>query len=164
MDRLWSPWRYKYITESSANDACIFCVKPAQGNDRENLIVYRGERNFVILNAYPYTNGHLMIAPYEHVASLNAARADTVTEMMLLTREAERHIRDVYRPHGLNLGMNLGEAAGAGIAGHIHMHVLPRWRGDANFLSVIGETRVLPETLDITYDKLKASFEADLRG
>ena len=159
MDRLWSPWRYSYIANHSTDAACIFCTKPAENKDRENLIVFRGQWNFVILNAFPYTNGHVMIAPYEHVASLESADTATVEEMMRLTRDAERHIRSAYKPDGLNLGMNLGEAAGAGIAGHIHMHVLPRWRGDANFLSVIGETRVLPESLDSTYEKLKARFE-----
>lgn len=160
MDRLWSPWRYTYIQKATPDDACIFCAKIKENRDRENYIVHRAERNFVLLNLYPYTNGHLMIAPYEHVATLEDAHPETLTEMMQLTSQCESHLRTIYEPKGINLGMNIGEAAGAGVASHIHMHMLPRWPGDANFLSVIGETRVLPETLDTTYEKLKAAFES----
>lgn len=160
MDRLWSPWRYSYISTAGPHQACIFCAKPAEDNDPENLIVFRGQHNFVILNAFPYTNGHLMVAPYKHVATLVDADPEIVMEMMLLTRQAEIHIRDAYRPGGLNVGMNIGECAGAGIAGHIHMHVLPRWTGDANFMTTIAETRVLPEDLATTYQKLKSRFTA----
>jgi ATP adenylyltransferase len=160
MDRLWSPWRYTYITKASPEDACIFCAKLAENRDRENYILLRARHNFVLLNLYPYTNGHLMIAPYEHVPTLEEARPETLSEMIALTREAEMHLRRVYRPKGLNLGMNIGETAGAGVAGHIHMHVLPRWTGDANFMTVIGETRVLPESLDTTYERLLAAFAA----
>lgn len=162
MDRLWSPWRYSYISKATPDDgttgSCIFCAKPAETRDAENLIVHRGVWNFVILNAFPYTNGHLMVAPYEHVSSLVDARAETLAEMIQLMRDAEKHLRAIYKPHGLNAGMNLGEAAGAGIAGHIHMHVLPRWTGDANFMTTVGETRVLPEDLESTYAKLRRAF------
>jgi ATP adenylyltransferase len=158
MDHLWSPWRYRYVSTAGPEDACIFCVKSAAGRDEENRIVYRGVRNFVILNLFPYTSGHLMVAPYEHVASIEEASEETAIEMMLLVRQAVRHLRAVYRPRGLNLGMNIGECAGAGIAGHIHMHVVPRWPGDANFMSVVGETRVMPEDISETYSKLKAAF------
>lgn len=157
MDRLWSPWRYTYIDKAGPRDACIFCAKVAENRDRENYILFRGGRNFVLLNLYPYTNGHLMIAPYEHVATLEDADPATLAEMMTLLQEWERVLRAVYRPHGINLGMNIGESAGAGVAGHIHMHMLPRWTGDANFMTVVGETRVLPETLDTTYDRLLAA-------
>ncbi|MBS1873214.1 MAG: HIT domain-containing protein [Acidobacteria bacterium] len=160
MDRLWSPWRYTYIRSASPSDACIFCVKPAENDDRGNYILHRGEHNFVLLNLYPYTNGHLLIAPYEHVATLEQARPEALAEMMSLTRESETHLRAVYNPRGVNLGMNIGESAGAGVAGHIHMHVLPRWPGDANFMTVVGETRVLPESLEATYEKLLARFRA----
>ncbi len=160
MDRLWSPWRYAYIRTASPSDACIFCAKLAENNDRENYVLFRGQYNFVLLNLYPYTNGHLMIAPYEHVATLEQAQPETLTEMMALTRESEGHLRSVYRPHGINLGMNIGESAGAGVTGHIHMHVLPRWAGDANFMTVVAETRVLPEGLETTYEKLAAAFQA----
>lgn len=158
MDRIWTPWRFQYINTAQPDDACIFCVKAAEQRDPENLIVVRGDRNFVILNAFPYTNGHLMIAPFEHVDTLEKADPETLAEMMHLTREAERRLRGVYRPAGINLGMNIGEAAGAGIAGHIHMHVLPRWPGDANFMTVVAETRVLPEELSTTYAKLRVAW------
>lgn len=161
MDRLWSPWRYTYIRKATQEDECIFCAKLAENNDPENYIVYRGQLNFVLLNLYPYTNGHLMIAPYRHVATLEAADPETLAEMMTLLRECESHLRAIYNPKGINLGMNVGESAGAGVAGHIHMHMLPRWPGDANFMTVIGETRVLPETLDSTYSKLRTAFMAN---
>jgi ATP adenylyltransferase len=158
MDHLWSPWRYRYIQKARAGDPCVFCRILAENKDRENYVVYRGGLNFVVLNLYPYTSGHLMVAPYEHVPLLEGASEETTREMLLLAREAQRHLRETYRPEGFNLGMNLGECAGAGVAGHIHMHVLPRWTGDANFMSVTGETRVLPEELDETYRKLRAAF------
>lgn len=158
MDRLWSPWRYTYIRKATQEDACIFCEKAAEDRDRDNFIVFRGLHNFVLLNLYPYTSGHVMVAPYQHVATLEAAHPETLAEMMKLTRECERHLRAVYRPKGVNIGMNIGESAGAGVAGHIHMHVLPRWPGDANFMTVVAETRVLPETLESTYEKLLAAF------
>lgn len=157
MDYLWSPWRYKYVSQAAPTDACIFCAAAA-GNDQETLVVHRAEHNFVILNRFPYTTGHLMIAPYRHVAMLCEADQETAAEMMLLAREAEKHLRALYRPEGLNAGMNLGECAGAGVAGHIHMHVLPRWCGDSNFMTVIGETRVLPEELATTWTRLREAW------
>ena len=157
MDRLWSPWRYRYIASARETSGCIFCEKAAAREDESNFIVHRGEFNFVILNAFPYTSGHLMVAPYEHRAWLDDASAETVVEMMMLTRRAQAVLRSVYRSDGINLGMNLGEAAGAGIVGHIHMHVLPRWIGDANFMTTVGETRVLPEELRDTYQKLRGA-------
>jgi ATP adenylyltransferase len=160
MDHLWSPWRYRYVSTGVPKSECIFCSKAASSDDRGNYVVLRAERNFVMLNLYPYTNGHMMIAPYEHVATLADAQTETIEEMMRLTARAEKALRELYRPDGLNLGMNLGECAGAGVAGHIHMHVLPRWCGDAGFMSTVGETRVLPETLETTYDRLKAALSA----
>jgi ATP adenylyltransferase len=160
MDTLWSPWRYQYVSTAGPADECIFCKKAAERNDEENFVVHRGRLNFVILNLYPYTTGHLMIAPYAHVAALEAAGSETLAEMMELTRLAERHLHAVYRPKGLNVGMNIGECAGAGIAGHIHMHVLPRWPADANFMTTIGETRVLPEDLRTTCEKLAKAWRA----
>ncbi len=154
MDRLWTPWRYRYISRANPLDGCIFCIKAAENKDAENYIVHRGKLNFVLLNLFPYTNGHLMIAPYQHVATLAETPQDVLAEMIGLTQRAEANLRAAYRPHGFNLGMNVGESAGAGVAGHIHMHVLPRWTGDANFMSTIGETRVLPEELPVTYEKL----------
>lgn len=158
MDYLWSPWRYQYVSKAGPTDECIFCRKAAQRNDQENFVVHRGRLNFAILNLFPYTTGHLMIAPYRHAATLEEAGSDTLAEMMELTRLAERHLRAVYRPKGLNIGMNVGECAGAGIAGHIHMHVLPRWPADANFMTTIGETRVLPEDLETTYRRLTTAW------
>ncbi len=130
----------------------------AARHDRESLIVFRGSHNFVVLNRFPYTSGHLMVVPYVHVSDLGSLDREAAGEMMMLTCAAERHIRSLYRPDGLNLGMNIGESAGAGIAAHIHMHVLPRWTGDANFISTIGETRVLPEELDETWRRLSEAF------
>ena len=159
MDRLWSPWRYQYVSKSSTTSACIFCAKGSEGRDKENHIVHRGAHNFVILNLYPYSTGHLMVAPYEHIATLEATPEATLNEMIQLARLAEIHLRAVYRPQGFNLGMNLGEAAGAGVPGHIHMHMLPRWFGDTNFLTTVAETRVLPESLEVSFEKLKKEFE-----
>jgi ATP adenylyltransferase len=158
MDILWSPWRYQYVSTAGPADECIFCKKARERNDEENFVVHRGRLNFVILNLYPYTTGHLMIAPYAHVATLGAAGGETLAETMELTQQAERHLQAVYRPKGLNVGMNIGECAGAGIAGHIHMHVLPRWPADANFMTTIGETRVLPEDLRTTWEKLTRAW------
>jgi len=132
----------------------------AANKDEERLIVYRGEFNFVVLNRYPYTSGHLMVVPYRHVSELASLNPDEANELMALVRSAEQHLRATYRPEGLNIGMNLGESAGAGIAGHIHMHMLPRWTGDANFMTTVGETRVLPEELPETWRRLKAAFSA----
>ncbi|MDX2151031.1 MAG: HIT domain-containing protein [Bryobacteraceae bacterium] len=160
MDRLWTPWRYRYVTSAASSDACIFCVKAAEQADEENYIVFRGRYNFVLLNLYPYTNGHLMIAPYEHVAELESASEAACGEMMELMRRACVHLRALYRPAGLNLGMNIGESAGAGVAGHIHMHVLPRWTGDASFMTTVGETRVMPESLPETWQRLRKAFQS----
>jgi ATP adenylyltransferase len=132
----------------------------AAHKDEETLIVFRGEHNFIVLNRYPYTSGHLMVVPYRHVPDLAGLDDTGASELMALTRKAEARLRGVYRPNGLNLGMNIGESAGAGIAGHIHMHVLPRWTGDANFMSTVGETRVLPEELTETWSRLKEAFAA----
>jgi len=158
MDRLWSPWRYSYVSTASADDECIFCRESAEQRDQENYILHRGLHNFVLLNLFPYTTGHMMIAPYAHVASPEEATEETLREMMTLTRDAVAHLRRTYNAKGLNIGMNLGECAGAGIAGHLHMHVLPRWPGDVNFMTAVGETRVLPEDLRTTYNKLLEAF------
>ena len=158
MDYLWSPWRYPYLTGATKTAACIFCEMAAADRDEEWLIVFRGAHNFVVLNRFPYTSGHLMVVPYRHVPDLSALDEAGASELMTLTRASERHLRSVYRPDGLNLGMNIGESAGAGIAGHIHMHVLPRWTGDANFMTTVSQTRILPEELTVTWRRLKAAF------
>lgn len=161
MDYLWSPWRYQYVKSDPATaPSCVFCAKLEAGKDEENLILHRGTHCYALLNLYPYTNGHLMIAPYEHVDSLAAASSAAAAEMMELARIFETVLREVYRPGGINLGMNLGACAGAGVAGHIHLHILPRWPGDANFLSVIGETRVLLEELPVTWRRLREAYAA----
>jgi ATP adenylyltransferase len=157
MDHLWTPWRSTYI-KSNKEQRCIFCLAAESADDEKTLVVYRGQLNFILLNRYPYTNGHLMIAPYQHVSRLNALDEQVTAEMMHLARRAESVLEEVYRPHGMNVGLNLGEAAGAGIEQHLHLHALPRWKGDANFMTTIGETRIVPELLEDTYQKLKAGF------
>jgi ATP adenylyltransferase len=157
MDHLWTPWRYAYVTGAEAMSGCIFCNAPKE-SDQQARIVHRGAHCYVILNTYPYTNGHVMIVPYAHLDELQKLPADAAHEMMILTQKMETVLRSLYRPDGINLGMNIGKAAGAGVAGHIHMHILPRWAADANFVSVIGETRVLPETLDVTWERIRKAF------
>ncbi|HYW72497.1 MAG TPA: HIT domain-containing protein [Pyrinomonadaceae bacterium] len=158
MEILWSPWRHDYINSTTSDNApptCIFCVAKADpAQDENKLVIYRGDENFVMLNRYPYTTGHLMIAPYAHIASLTTASKATTDEMMDLARRCERTLRETYRPQGLNVGMNIGQVAGAGVADHIHLHVLPRWSGDTNFMSTVAETRVMSEDLATTYRKL----------
>ena len=160
MTHLWTPWRSTYMKAKKDYEHCIFCIAAAGADDRETLVVYRGEFSFVILNRYPYTSGHVMIAPYLHVSRLTQTSDAASEEMMRMARAAEQAIEGVYRPDGLNLGMNLGEAAGAGIEQHIHMHVLPRWKGDANFMTSVGDTRIIPESLNDTYAKLKEAFSS----
>jgi ATP adenylyltransferase len=190
MDRLWTPWRYNYITRSDpqarsgvpealnawptseAEDKhCVFCnmiaavdYAIANGMPRETAeqaahIVYRGRDCFICLNAFPYSTGHLLLLPYQHVDSLAAVAAEAAQELMVLAQRSEVALREVYRPGGINMGLNLGEAAGAGIADHIHLHALPRWSGDTNFMTVTAETRVLPESLDVTWAKLRLYFK-----
>lgn len=154
MDYLWTPWRYAYIASASQEIRCVFCDAIAAGNDKKTFIVFRGAKNFIILNAFPYTSGHVMIVPYAHVADLSAADPESLSEMMRLAQRVQCALEASYHPQGYNLGMNLGRAAGAGVTGHLHLHVLPRWAGDANFMTVVGETRVEPEDLSATYEKL----------
>ena len=161
MDYLWTPWRYTYIKSADKAQTCVFCDKLSEGNDEQALIVHRAQHNFVILNAFPYTSGHVMVVPYQHTDQLQKLPAEAASEMMLLAQRLEGLLREVYGPDGLNLGLNIGKAAGAGIAGHIHMHVLPRWIGDTNFMTSIGEARILPESLDETYRRLRAAFQDD---
>jgi ATP adenylyltransferase len=155
MDYLWTPWRYAYVTNAEKTTGCIFCDLPKVGNDEKARIAYRGQHCYIVLNTFPYTPGHVMIVPYAHLDELRKMPPQAAQEMMGLSQRIEGVLRDLYKPDGVNLGMNIGKAAGAGVAGHIHMHALPRWVADANFVSVIGETRMLPETLDVTWKKLK---------
>lgn len=158
MDFLFTPWRYAFVSTAHKADGCLFCELPRSGDDAKALIVHRDKHCFVILNAYPYTSGHVMVVPYQHVDRLQLLPEPAAQEMMALMQKLEGILRDLYHPEGLNVGMNMGKAAGAGIAGHIHMHVLPRWVADANFISVIGETRILPEDLATTYKRIKSCF------
>jgi ATP adenylyltransferase len=160
MDFLWSPWRYRYVSQEVKSSRCFFCDKAAgePSHDREHLVLYRGALNLVLLNLFPYTTGHTMIAPYAHVANLEELETAILTEMMELSQRLQSALRKAYNPDGYNLGMNLGRSAGAGIADHLHLHLLPRWTGDSNFMTSIGETRVLPEDLLTTYDKLTKHF------
>lgn len=162
MDHLWSPWRYNYVSSAGSvpkdKDSCLFCRVAASSDDAENLVVLRAERSFVLLNRYPYSTGHLMIAPYTHVATLEAAESGTLEQIMRLAQRCEAALHAVYHPGGMNFGFNIGTCAGAGIAGHIHMHGLPRWEGDTSFITTVGETRVLPEDLATTYRKLAAAL------
>lgn len=161
MDYLWSPWRYRYLAAADKPSGCVFCAMAgaSEADDQRNLILWRGKLNFVVLNLFPYTSGHLMVVPYLHAAELSGAPEATAEEMIRLGRRAEGVLRSVYKPDGVNLGMNIGESAGAGIAGHIHLHVLPRWRGDANFMTTVAETRVLPEELPVTWRRLRDAFQ-----
>ncbi len=154
MDHLWTPWRYSFVTGADSVSGCIFCDL-VKLDDKESRIVHRGEHCFVILNTYPYTSGHVMVVPYAHLDELQKLPIEASREMMTLMQKMEAVLRTLYAPDGINMGMNIGRAAGAGVAGHIHMHVLPRWIADANFLSVVGETRVLPEALVVTWERIK---------
>ena len=159
MDYLWTPWRYRYMAEAAGKQTgCIFCSALEKKDDAETLIVFRGKKNFILLNRYPYTSGHVMIVPYAHIPDLKDCDGETLAEMMLLAQRVEGALAAAYKPDGFNLGMNLGRAAGAGVTGHVHLHVLPRWIGDANFMSVVGETRVEPEDLRTTYEKLRKAL------
>jgi ATP adenylyltransferase len=183
MDHLWSPWRMKYLRgegessrpasqsgasatgllRSSSEDdrgrpVCVFCDLPSQNRDAENLIVQRGAHAFVILNLYPYNNGHLMVVPYAHAPSLEQLDTPTLTEIMLLTNAGLATLRQVYNPQAFNLGVNIGAAAGAGIAEHVHMHIVPRWAGDTNYMATVAGTRVIPEDLHETYQVVSGAW------
>ena len=185
MDYLWTPWRYAYVTGAdratrqgipeelaayAGDSGCVFCNMiaavehvtengmPREKAERAALIVLRAEHNYVCLNRYPYTSGHIMVVPYEHQSSLATLNAPAAREMMELARQAERALGRIYNPDGFNFGLNLGKAAGAGVAGHLHLHALPRWLGDTNFMTATGETRVLPEDLAITWERVRAAF------
>ena len=159
MDFIWSPWRYDYLASAGEKPhSCVFCVGEDRSIDAERLIVFRGAHNFIILNLFPYTSGHAMVAPYEHLETITSAKTEQLAEMMQLAQRVIQALQTLYKPDGFNIGMNLGHAAGAGIREHFHLHVVPRWLGDANFVSVTGETRVLPEELHITYERMKVAL------
>jgi ATP adenylyltransferase len=160
MDHLWTPWRYAYVTAAEKISGCVFCDLPKEGDDAKVHIVHRSQNCYIVLNTYPYTPGHVMIVPFAHLDELQKLPPAAANEMMALAQRMEGVLRVLYSPDGINMGMNIGKAAGAGVAGHIHMHVLPRWVADANFVSVIGETRILPESLEMTYERIKGALEA----
>jgi ATP adenylyltransferase len=160
MNHVWSPWRIQYIEDHDRMTDCVFCVEAKRQDGPGNLIVYRGQLSFVILNRYPYTSGHLMIVPFAHSPSLEALSAPTRSELMELVSHSTSVLRAIYQPDGFNIGANIGSAAGAGIADHVHLHVVPRWTGDTNFMSTLGNTRVLPETLEDTYRRVHNAWRA----
>jgi ATP adenylyltransferase len=158
MDRIWSPWRHSYVTRSEEPKDCVFCVAQSIDEGRQ-LLVYEGTLAYVILNKFPYNAGHLMVVPQRHVASLALLERAELNEMALLTQLSERVLMEAFTPQGLNVGMNLGRPAGAGIVDHLHMHLVPRWNGDTNFMTVVGEVRVLPEELAATAGRLRPLFK-----
>lgn len=157
MERLWAPWRIKYILEG-VKEGCIFCDKPKQGRDVENFILYRGQRCYVIMNLYPYNSGHLMVVPFSHTGQIEGLDDDESLELMKLTQLTIRVLKKVLKPNGFNLGINLGEASGAGVEDHLHIHIVPRWEADTNFMPVLADTKVISEALEETYAKLKRGF------
>jgi ATP adenylyltransferase len=161
MDYLFTPWRYSYITSNRAegeSDQCVFCAAAASTDDEKALVVHRAKHNFIVLNRFPYTSGHVMVAPYAHVATLEQTTDEALVEMIRMARICEVALRAEYTADGLNFGLNIGKSAGAGVAGHLHLHALPRWSGDVNFMTAVAETRVLPEDLGVTWRRLRAAF------
>ena len=159
MNHLWAPWRMEYIENNDKEAGCVFCNAQAMTDGSENLIAYRGSHAYVILNRYPYASGHLMVIPFEHKPNLEELDRVTRAEMMELASRCTTALKNIYNPQGFNVGVNIGEAAGAGVLGHVHIHIVPRWKGDTNFMSAVGETRVLPEALEDTYKRVKAVFD-----
>jgi len=157
--QIWAPWRMAYIQRDKKKSGCVLCEKWADDNDAANYVLYRGERGYIILNLYPYNNGHLMVVPYEHAASLEDLETETLTELILLVNRGLAALREAMAPQGFNIGVNLGPAAGAGIHEHVHIHIVPRWEGDTNFMPVLGETRVIPQMLEDTYAQLLAAIQ-----
>jgi ATP adenylyltransferase len=164
VERLWTPWRKVFVEGTASDDGatltCFLCSGPADQADRANLILARAQRSFVVMNLYPYNTGHVLVAPYAHVGDFAALDADTAAELMHMTQRCVAALQAVYRPHGFNIGMNLGRPAGAGLPDHLHVHVVPRWNGDTNFMPILAGTKVLPEGLDQTYDRLEPVFRA----
>ena len=163
-ERLWAPWRMVYVGKGETTGGCIFCDKPKEDRDAENMIVHRGETMFVILNAFPYNSGHLMIVPYRHLSDVRLLEPDELAEWMALAQRSITALETAFKPEGYNMGANLGRAAGAGIADHLHLHIVPRWNGDTNFMPVVGDVKVLPEALEQSYHKLKTAFDEGKAG
>ncbi len=161
-EQLWAPWRMRYI-KGDKPEGCIFCDKAGDGDDRTNHVVWRGKTAFVLLNTYPYNNGHLMVAPYAHIGDLDELPLETLTEIMALCQDAIKALKKDFNPDGINLGLNLGAAAGAGVKDHLHVHVVPRWTGDTNFMPVLADVRVIPQSLDHAHLLLSRAF-AEIKG
>lgn len=159
MRYIWSPWRMEYIEGHSQESGCLFCRILSTPDGPDNLVIHRGTRAFLVLNRYPYTNGHMMVVPIEHRESLEGLPEATLTELLVLTSRAIRALRDTYQAENFNVGINIGEAAGAGVVGHVHVHVLARWSGDTSFMSTTADTRVIPEDLETTYLRLRQAWE-----
>ncbi|MBN2543162.1 HIT domain-containing protein [bacterium] len=158
MKQVWAPWRMEYIERGDLDEGCLFCEKCCSENHEENLILFKGKLGFIIMNRYPYTNGHLMVAPIRHVDSLDKLETEELTELMELTKKAIKILRDCFNPHGFNVGVNIGRVAGAGVVGHTHIHIVPRWNGDTNFMPVLSDSKVISQCLQDTYNKLKPLF------
>ena len=161
MQRLFTPWRYEYLVSDKSADGCVFCKALESGDDREALIVHRGRHLFIILNRYPYNNGHVMVVPYRHLSRLSESTVEELHELSELASRCESTLTRTYGAEGINAGINLGRSAGAGIAEHYHLHVVPRWSGDTNFMAVTGETRLIPEELDVTWTRLREALGRD---
>ena len=164
MERLWTPWRAEFVTGQTGEQGaptCFLCENPTLDKDNEVYILHRAQHSFIILNLYPYNTGHLMVAPYEHIGALEELPSETGAEMWALAQRSVGILKAEYGPDGFNVGMNIGQLAGAGVPGHLHLHVVPRWGGDTNFMAVVGETKLVPENLDQTYARLKPLFDAD---
>lgn len=160
MKHLWAPWRMTYIQKGTDDSECLFCSLLALEDGPENLILHRGQHSFVILNRFPYTNGHMMVVPYVHKASLEGLAPEVLMELITFTQQSLKVLREAYQADGFNIGGNIGEAAGAGVKEHVHMHIVPRWHGDTNFMATTAETRVLPEDLEVTYHSLRQLWRA----
>ena len=159
MNHLWSPWRMKYLEGNNKQEGCVFCKAQEMPDSADNLIAYRSEHAYVILNRFPYTSGHLLVNPYQHVTTLEELDPKTRAEMMELASRCTTVLKSIYKPQGFNIGVNMGAAAGAGVPEHIHLHVVPRWSGDTTFMTTLGQTRVLPEELEVTYERMKNGFQ-----
>jgi ATP adenylyltransferase len=164
MKVLWAPWRMAYVKNARKPAKCIFCVKPRERRDADNLLLHRGRHGLVMMNLFPYNSGHLLVAPYRHVKSLEQLPDDVALDLLHLTTLSLKVLRTALKPEGLNVGLNLGRVAGAGIERHVHLHIVPRWNGDTNFMPLFAETRVMPEHLQATYRKLLAGFRAATAG
>jgi ATP adenylyltransferase len=163
-EQLWAPWRLKYIENADKTPGCIFCEFPKLDRDAELYILHRSEHAFLILNAFPYSNGHLMVVPYQHTASMDTLSEEEMLDVMRLTRVAIRALKATFKPDGFNLGVNMGRVAGAGIADHLHWHIVPRWNGDTNFMPVLADVRVIPESLEVVYSRVAEQIPAALAG